>query len=82
MHDLLFTRSVVSHAQLDSDISVGSVLTEVNGTRVEGQSYVSTVASLKEWRPPLQLWFRAAPTCGGFLRELTPTSNKWKVRYC
>jgi hypothetical protein len=61
---------------------VGSVLTEVNGKRVEGDSYVATVASLKNWQPPLQLRFRSAPTCGGFLRELTPSSNKWKIRYC
>jgi myosin heavy subunit len=73
--------AVVTASKRDSGITVGSVLAKVDDKKVEEVGYHSIVSLLKNWAPPMVLSFRSAPTGGGFLQELTPTSKKWKMRY-
>lgn len=72
----------------DTQISVGSVLTAVNGQSVVLNNYMETIGLLKGWKPPLRLLFRRAPQKEGWLmKQSTGKSKKsavvknWKRRF-
>ena len=70
----------------ESGIEAGSVITKINGVSVESAPYHETIASLKEWRPPLCLGFKKSPSKCGFLRKYTKDKAKcgsrvWRNRF-
>ena len=84
--NILFRRYSL-HAMLQaSGIEAGSVLITINGIKVDDISYSEKVSYLKQWKPPLTLGFRKAPTKSGFLMKYTKEKSNedmrlWKKRY-
>jgi myosin heavy subunit len=73
--------ALVTQAAKGSEITVGSVLAKVNDRSVHEEGYHHIVNLLRQWQPPLTLTFRRAPTAYGFMRQQTPNTHKWKLRY-
>jgi myosin heavy subunit len=73
--------ALVTQAAKGSEITVGSVLSKVNDRSVHEEGYHHIVNLLRQWQPPLTLTFRRAPTAYGFMRQQTPNTHKWKLRY-
>ncbi len=57
--------------EAESGISIGSVLSGVNGRSVITSSYKDAVELLRGWQPPLTLTFRRAPSKSGVLSKLS-----------
>jgi len=66
-------------------VSIGSVLTSVNGSDVILSPYQDTIKRLTAWQPPLKLGFRLAPEKRGWLtkqgRGRKSKRKNWKPRY-
>jgi len=70
----------------ESGIEAGSVLVKINHIFVETLEYHETISYLKQWKPPLRLGFRCAPSKHGFLKKYTKDKDRrdqrvWKSRY-
>jgi hypothetical protein len=52
----------------ETGVHVGSALTCINDELVMFDTYNQTIGTLKNWRPPLKLRFRKAPSKTGYLR--------------
>ena len=62
----------------------GSALTSVNDDLVMFEDYFSTIARLKDWKPPLKLTFRKAPEKHGYLNKRSAVKGgpaSWKKRF-
>lgn len=70
----------------DSGIEAGSVLIAINDIDVTSLPYRETISHLQQWKPPLRLRFRKAPSKFGFLKKYTKDKTRedlrvWKNRY-
>jgi hypothetical protein len=72
----------------ESGVEAGSLLSSINDIAAESLSYHEAVAYLKQWKPPLRLGFRRAPSRSGFLKKYSREKDKdqkelrvWKNRY-
>ena len=53
---------------------------------MDNLNYLDTISHLKQWKPPLRLTFRKAPSKFGFLKKYTKDKENrdlrlWKKRY-
>lgn len=69
----------------DTGVAIGSALTSINEKSVMLTPYHATIDKLKNWRPPLTLGFRRAPSKSGYLvklsRQRRGTNQNWQRRY-
>lgn len=88
---IVFERScewaVVKHSnERATGISIGSVLTSINGKSCLFTAYDDVIDTVKNWQPPLHLGFRRAPHKSGYLVKLSrerrgKIQNTWKERF-
>lgn len=66
----------------ETGIRPGSALTFVNKDTVIFDEYDNTISRFKDWKPPLKLVFRQAPSKFGYLTKKSSTpGGKWRKYY-
>mmetsp|Transcript_4950 Transcript_4950/g.5085 ORF Transcript_4950/g.5085 Transcript_4950/m.5085 type:complete len:1012 (-) Transcript_4950:261-3296(-) len=71
----------------DTGVYIGSALVSVNDVDVTLLTYAATIEKLKNWKPPLKLGFRKAPSRQGYLIKQARSNNRsgmkksWTQRY-